>query len=57
MYRNSQNYKDGAKVYRNGFLVGAFIGIVICLFLQKTIWTLPLILGLVSGAIAMNRKI
>lgn len=57
MYRNSQEYKDGAKAYRNGFLVGAFIGIVICLFLQKTIWTLPLILGLVSGAIAINRKI
>jgi VIT1/CCC1 family predicted Fe2+/Mn2+ transporter len=57
MRPNSQEYKDGAKAYRNGFLLGAFIGIVICLFLQKAIWTLPLVLGLLSGAIAINRKI
>lgn len=57
MHPNSQDYRDGAKAYRNGFLVGAFIGIVICLVLQKTIWTLPLVLGLISGAIAINRKI
>jgi hypothetical protein len=54
---NSQDYRDGAKAYRNGFLLGAFIGIVTCLVLQKAIWSLPLVLGLVSGAIAINRKI
>ncbi len=57
MRPSSQEYKDGAKAYRNGFLFGAFIGIVICLFLQKVIWSLPLVLGLLAGAIAINRKI
>lgn len=55
--RNPQDYRDGAKVYRNGFLLGALIGIVICLILQKAIWSLPLVLGLLTGAIAINRKI
>jgi hypothetical protein len=55
--RNPQDYRDGAKAYRNGFLLGAFIGIVICLVLQKAIWSLPLVLGLLTGAIAINRKI
>lgn len=54
--RNSQDYRDGAKAYRNGFLLGAMIGVVICLVLQKAVWSLPLVLGLVSGAIAINRK-
>lgn len=54
---NPQDYRNGAKAYRNGFLIGAFIGIVICLALQKAIWSLPLVLGLITGAIAINRKI
>jgi F0F1-type ATP synthase assembly protein I len=54
---NPQDYRNGAKAYRNGFLLGAFIGIVICLVLQKAIWSLPLVLGLITGAIAINRKI
>ncbi len=54
---NPQDYRNGAKAYRNGFLIGAFIGIVICLILQKVMWSLPLVLGLLSGAIAINRKI
>ncbi|WP_186280167.1 hypothetical protein [Fluviicola chungangensis] len=54
---NPQDYRNGARVYRNGFLIGAFIGIVICLILQKVMWSIPLVLGLLSGAIAINRKI
>lgn len=54
---NPQDYRNGAKAYRNGFLIGAFIGIVICLILQKVMWSIPLVLGLLSGAIAINRKI
>lgn len=54
---NPQDYRNGARAYRNGFLIGAFIGIVICLILQKVMWSIPLVLGLLSGAIAINRKI
>lgn len=55
--RNTEHFREGAKAYRNGFLLGALIGIVICLVLQKVIWSLPLVLGLLTGAIAINRKI
>lgn len=53
----TDDYRQGAKAYRNGFLAGALIGIIICLIMRKTIWSLPLVLGLLFGAIAMNRKI
>ena len=55
--RDSEDYRNGTKAYRNGFLFGAFIGVVICLFLQRAVWSIPLVLGLFSGAVAMNRKI
>lgn len=51
------NFQQGAKIYRNGFLIGAILGIVTCLIIGKTIWSLPLILGLIGGAIAINTKI
>jgi hypothetical protein len=50
-------FREGAKAYRNGFLIGAFIGIVICLVIKKTLWSVPILLGLLGGAIAINRKI
>lgn len=53
----NNDFRQGAKAYRNGFLVGALIGVVVCLMIRKPIWSLPLVLGLVFGAIAMNRKI
>lgn len=54
---NPEQYRQGAKAYRNGFMIGAFIGVVVCLILQKTIWSVPLLLGLLCGAIAINTKI
>lgn len=57
MQPDREDFRQGAKAYRNGFLTGALIGVLICLMIQKPIWTLPLVLGLVFGAIAMNRKI
>lgn len=53
----TDDYRKGAKAYRNGFLAGALIGVLICLVIQKTIWSLPLVSGLICGAIAMNKKI
>ena len=53
---NPQDFRQGAKAYRNGFLIGALLGITICLLLQRTIWTLPMILGLICGAISINTK-
>lgn len=50
-------YKKGMKAYRNGFFIGAFLGIVGCLVIGKTLYSLPIILGLLFGAIAFERKI
>lgn len=49
-------YKKGMKAYRNGFLAGTFLGIVACLIIGKAIYSLPVILGLVLGGIAFNKK-
>lgn len=49
-------YKQGMKAYRNGFLAGAFLGITGCLIIGKTLYSLPIILGLLLGAIAFKRK-
>lgn len=54
---NSLEYKTAIKSYRNGFLIGAFTGIVICLVTAKTYLVLPVMLGLLFGAIAFDRKI
>lgn len=54
---NSEDFHKGARAYRNGFLIGAFAGIVICLLIGRTIWTLPIVLGLLFGAIAINSKL
>ena len=50
-------YKKGLNAYRNGFLAGAFLGIVGCLIIGKTLYSLPMVLGLLFGAIAFDIKI
>lgn len=50
------NYSNAIMGYRNGFFVGAFTGIVICLVIAKAYLSLPIILGLLFGAIAFDRK-
>ncbi len=50
-------YKEAMKAYQKGFLAGAFLGIVGCLIMGKTLYSLPIILGLLLGAIAFERKI
>ena len=50
-------YKQGLKAYRNGFGTGLLVGIGICLFLGKAVWAIPVVLGLLFGSIAFERKI
>ena len=50
------NYKKGLKAYRKGFAWGALIGLVGWLIIGKTIYTLPIILGLFCGAIAFQLR-
>lgn len=51
------DYKKGLKAYRIGFSWGVLIGIVGWLTIGKAIYTLPIILGLLFGAIAFQLKI
>ena len=51
-----ETYKTALKAYRKGFLIGAFAGVVGCLFIGKPIYSLPLVLGLLFGAIAFDRN-
>ena len=51
------NYQNAIAGYRNGFFIGVFTGIVICLITAKAYLSLPIILGLLFGAIAFERKI
>lgn len=52
-----KQYKQALKAYGKGFSVGAFTGIVICILLSKTVLMLPVVLGLLFGAIASERKL
>lgn len=52
-----EKYKKGMKAYRNGFLAGTFLGIVGCIVIGKTLYSLPIVLGLLFGAIAFDIKI
>jgi hypothetical protein len=48
--------KDEIKAYSNGFGIGVFLGIVLCIFFFKTLFLLPVVLGLLFGAIAFEYK-
>lgn len=48
------NPKESMKAYRKGFMIGAFSGVVVCIFMGKVIWSLPIILGLFLGALAYD---
>lgn len=54
---NSENYSKAVGAYRKGFLIGALIGIVACLILGKAIYSLPLVLGLLFGAIGFDETL
>lgn len=48
--------RDEIKAYKNGFGIGFFIGIVLCIVFFKTLFLLPIVLGLLFGAIAFEHK-
>lgn len=50
-------YQKAMKAYRNGFFIGAFTGIIGCLVIGKPFYSLPVVLGLLFGAIAFDKKI
>lgn len=50
------DYQKAMKGFANGCAVGVFTGIVICLATHKAFMSLPLILGLIFGAIAFELK-
>jgi len=54
---SSLEYKTAITSYKNGFVIGAFTGIVICIVTAKAFLMLPVILGLLFGAIAFEKKI
>lgn len=51
------DYKKAMAAYASGFVAGAFAGVVLCFLTGLAIWTLPVVLGLLFGAIAFQRKI
>jgi hypothetical protein len=51
------DFKKGLKSYRVGFSWGVLIGLVSLLIIGHPIYTLPIILGLVFGAIAFKLSI
>lgn len=50
------DYKEAFASYRNGFFVGAFTGIVLCIWINKPLYVLPVILGILFGGVAFERK-
>ena len=54
---NDTNYSKAVAAYRKGFLIGALVGIVGCLILGKAIFSLPLLLGLLFGAIGFDKTL
>jgi membrane glycosyltransferase len=50
-------YKEALEAYRKGFLVGLFTGVVLMLMIGKLVFILPIVLSLLFGAIAFDRKI
>lgn len=50
-------YKEALEAYRKGFIIGLFSGVVLMLMIGKTIFILPIVLSLLFGAIAFDRKI
>ena len=52
-----KKYRLGLKAYRNGFGLGLLVGIGICLFIGKTLLIIPVVLGLLFGAIAFEKNI
>jgi hypothetical protein len=54
--RDPSNDKESLKAYRNGFGIGAFIGVVLCIVLAKAFYILPIVLGLLFGSIAFEYK-
>ena len=50
-------YKAALKAYRNGFFIGLFSGVVLLVIIGKVYFSIPVILGLVCGAVGFERKI
>lgn len=48
--------KKKMKAYRNGFGIGVFIGICLCIYFAKPLYMFPIVLGLLFGAIAFDQK-
>lgn len=52
-----ENYKKAFKAYRNGFAFGVFAGLVSWIFIGKPVYTLPLISGMLFGAVAFQIRL
>ena len=50
------DYKKAMGAYGSGFVAGAFVGVIICFVIGKALWILPVVLGMLFGAIAFQRK-
>jgi hypothetical protein len=51
------DYKEAIKAYGRGFVAGVCTGIIFCLIMAKAWFFVPLLLGLLFGGIAFDRKI
>lgn len=51
------DFKSGLQAYRNGFAWGLLLGVIGWLIIGKPIYSLPLITGLLFGAIAFKMRI
>lgn len=49
-------YKEGARAYAKWFAIGFFSGAVLSLIVGKWLFTIPLVLGMLCGAIAFEQK-
>lgn len=51
------DFEKGLKAYRKGFGGGILLGLATLLILGKPLYSLPILLGLLLGAIAFRLKI
>ena len=51
------SYQRAFKAYREGFAFGVFAGLVSWLFIGRPIYTLPILLGMLGGAIAFQLRL
>jgi len=51
-----EKYRKGLKAYGLGFAIGVLTGFVICVVTSKPLFIMPLVLGLIFGAVGFQIK-